>query len=142
MITLVFDEPLKFSAAHYIVNHETCGCIHGHTFFIKDLVFEFSDDAKLNEQGILVDFGNIKDYVKRWDHKFIVPVVHHMFWDALYKTTNMPVKYNLLYVQKTSCESMAKDIKYDLEELAMKESGEKVAVHFRLCEGPGQGVKV
>jgi 6-pyruvoyl-tetrahydropterin synthase len=148
MISLVFDE-LTFSAAHYIVGHEKCGCIHGHTFFIKHLTFEFPDeslsnipDIKLNKQGILIDFAKIKDYIKTWDHKFIVPVIHHEFWDGVFESPLAPVFPNLLYVQHTSCEGMAMDIKFDLEELAEKETGVKAMVHFTLYEGPNQGVSV
>jgi 6-pyruvoyltetrahydropterin/6-carboxytetrahydropterin synthase len=60
----------KFSAAHFLENyHGKCEKMHGHTFEIE-VHFRTSE---LDRSGISIDFGPIKEYLRRLvpDHKVL-----------------------------------------------------------------------
>ncbi|ADG14084.1 6-carboxytetrahydropterin synthase QueD [Methanocaldococcus infernus] len=65
---------LKFSSAHIIFGHETCGYIHGHSYYVD---VELSGEKKGN---FLCDFRIVKKIVKeickRLDHKLLIPKFH------------------------------------------------------------------
>ncbi|WP_295722388.1 6-carboxytetrahydropterin synthase [uncultured Methanobrevibacter sp.] len=65
---------LRFSAAHLIPTHETCGCIHGHSYFV-DIEIEGEKEGKFD---FVVDFKDIKPIVNELcnslDHKFLIPI--------------------------------------------------------------------
>lgn len=136
-MVLEFGE-LKFSAAHYIPGHPTCGGIHGHTYFIRGLVMDITT-WPMDEVGLTIDFGKIKKYFKEvWDHKFIVPKKDQKFWEHIYSSTGYcPVRNNLLVLKHTTAEHMAAKIRADLMNIS-----DGCDVHFTLCEGPAQGVGV
>jgi 6-pyruvoyltetrahydropterin/6-carboxytetrahydropterin synthase len=62
----------SFSAAHYLAGHKgKCEKLHGHNYRVK-----VSAAAKeLNDQGMVVDFGILKDEIKKniqkLDHSFL-----------------------------------------------------------------------
>ncbi|MDZ5761042.1 6-pyruvoyl trahydropterin synthase family protein [Lyticum sinuosum] len=66
----------EFSAAHRIYNHNgKCRNLHGHQY--KAEITFFSD--KLNQMGMVIDFGDIKSKVggwimKNWDHNTILGI--------------------------------------------------------------------
>jgi len=64
---------LRFSAAHMIPLHESCGVIHGHSYIV-DAQFEGERSGK---HGFVVDFkkakGIIKDICSKLDHKVLIP---------------------------------------------------------------------
>jgi len=131
---------ITFQAAHYIPGHDHCGSPHGHTYFVRELTVDLPQ-AKLNEQGISVDFGIIKGYFKEsWDHKNIIPKASLIAWQDFYSF--MGYKDNLRPVISTSAEFMAQVMKKELEGLILKEAFQTNVVHFELCEGPAQGVFV
>lgn len=134
---LSFEEDIKFSAAHYIPEHPKCGGIHGHTYFVKDFTIVVD---KLDEVGISIDFGIIKDYFKTtWDHRFIIPECDADFWKHIYEECgHVAIADNRKVVEFTTCEGMAMKIQEDLLELF----GRQWTPHFTLCEGPDQGVVV
>lgn len=64
---------LRFSSAHLIPSHESCGFIHGHSYFVDvEIEGECSGDF-----DFVVDFKEIKKLVsgicKELDHRFLVP---------------------------------------------------------------------
>ncbi len=65
---------LRFSAAHIIPAHETCGRIHGHSYFV-DVEIE---GEKEGEYDFVVDFKEVKPIVKdlcdSLDHRFLIPI--------------------------------------------------------------------
>ncbi|MBC7542394.1 MAG: 6-carboxytetrahydropterin synthase [Candidatus Sericytochromatia bacterium] len=68
---------LKFDAAHLIPNHPgKCARLHGHTYFV-DVELAGPD---LDELGILVDFGTIKDVCEPLlpDHQYLNDVLPHV----------------------------------------------------------------
>lgn len=65
---------LRFSSAHVIPGHESCGYIHGHSYFVDvEIEGERSGDFEF-----VVDFKDVKKYTKaiceELDHRLLVPV--------------------------------------------------------------------
>lgn len=61
-----------FSAAHFLIDHEKCGGIHGHNWKICVAV-----KGKVNENGWVMDFTILKKIVdeilEKYDHKLLLP---------------------------------------------------------------------
>ena len=59
---------LRFSSAHIIPGHESCGYIHGHSYFV--------------DVEIVVDFKDVKGYTKaicdELDHRLLIPVYNDL----------------------------------------------------------------
>ena len=127
---LVFKR-IVVDAAHYIPGHPTCGSPHGHSYIIENLSVHTLDGKpfELNEQGISVDFGDIKSIIKRYmDHVNIIPNEHWEQWRDFYKMMDFDVN-RLTPVKHTSCEFLARELKKKLQ----NKIGYRV--HFRLFEG-------
>ena len=54
-----------FSAAHYIPEHPKCGKTHGHTWKVEVWL---EGELREEDKGMLLDFGDIKDLLKAFDH--------------------------------------------------------------------------
>ena len=69
---------LRFSSAHIIPGHESCGFIHGHSYFV-DVEIEGERAGKFE---FVVDFKDIKGYTKaicdELDHRLLVPVYNDL----------------------------------------------------------------
>ncbi|MBP2144029.1 6-pyruvoyltetrahydropterin/6-carboxytetrahydropterin synthase [Methanococcus voltae] len=67
---------LRFSAAHIVFGHESCGVIHGHSYYI-DVKLSGEQTGQFN---FVCDFKVIKNIVKElaneMDHKLLVPKYH------------------------------------------------------------------
>lgn len=65
---------LRFSSAHVIPGHESCGFIHGHSYFV-DVEIE---GERAGEFEFVVDFKDVKSYTKaicdELDHRLLIPV--------------------------------------------------------------------
>ena len=63
---------LGFSAAHFIVEHEKCEHLHGHNWSVGVTI-----EGEPNERGLIVDFLELKRFLKRmfegYDHRLILP---------------------------------------------------------------------
>ena len=144
MITKLYieEEKLRFSYSHYIQGHNSCGCIHGHTGFIKGFVIVVNT-AKLVKASSYLDFGRVKNLVKdNLDHRFIVPEEHAKFWRGVYlqaieagiDLTNSgnikPIPYDIATIE---------NIADYLKKLLLDIPGVEI-VRFRMSEGPSQGV--
>jgi 6-pyruvoyltetrahydropterin/6-carboxytetrahydropterin synthase len=67
-----FEDPrIGFASAHFIVDHEKCGRLHGHNYFIKVTI-----RGELNKDHMVLDYGILKDELKKitkpLDHKVII----------------------------------------------------------------------
>ncbi|MHB8361774.1 MAG: 6-pyruvoyl trahydropterin synthase family protein [Thermoplasmataceae archaeon] len=64
---------MRFSAAHFIPDHDKCSRLHGHDYGINVTL-----EGEL-KGGILADFGFVKkairDIVSPLDHKLLIPVI-------------------------------------------------------------------
>ena len=65
---------LRFSSAHIIPAHSSCGFIHGHSYFV-DVEIQGKRSGKYD---FVVDFKDIKDVVrsicKKLDHRVLIPI--------------------------------------------------------------------
>lgn len=142
---------LRFSSAHMIPLHESCGGIHGHSYIV-DVQFE---GERSGEFGFVVDFKQAKDIVRRicsrLDHKVLIPekskVIHFKNMDSLsveFKIGKKEYKLPLedcciLPLGSTSAEDLAE---YFAEEIFkyLKETDNNISsVQICVNEGIGQG---
>ena len=69
---------LRFSSAHIIPGHESCGFIHGHSYFV-DVEIE---GKRAGEFKFVVDFKDVKRYAKaicdELDHRLLIPVYNNL----------------------------------------------------------------
>ena len=65
---------LRFSAAHMVIGHESCGKIHGHSYIVDVEV----DGERSGKFGFVIDFKILKDITrqicKTLDHRVLIPV--------------------------------------------------------------------
>lgn len=67
MVSEIFLE-MTFDAGHRIVGHQgKCARLHGHTYRV-----EIRCAGVVRDPGFVVDFGDIKDLVNRWDHRMLL----------------------------------------------------------------------
>jgi 6-pyruvoyltetrahydropterin/6-carboxytetrahydropterin synthase len=141
---------LRFSAAHMIPKHESCGVIHGHSYIV-DVVVE---GERSGEFGFVVDFKKVKsivrDICKELDHKLLIPLKNP---EMQFKSTEGSVEFSigkkeyklpaedccLLDLPSTSAEDLseyfAEKLYRELEAL----NGEISSVQICVNEGIGQG---
>jgi len=64
---------LKFSSAHFLVDHEKCGCLHGHNYYVTVLLV-----GAIKERAMVIDFIQVKKMIREecalLDHKILVPL--------------------------------------------------------------------
>ncbi|MDO5824520.1 6-pyruvoyl tetrahydropterin synthase family protein [Methanobrevibacter sp.] len=69
---------LRFSSAHVIPGHESCGFIHGHSYFV-DVEIE---GERAGDFEFVVDFKDVKGYTKavcnELDHRLLIPVYNNL----------------------------------------------------------------
>lgn len=69
---------LRFSSAHVIPGHESCGFIHGHSYFV-DVEIE---GERAGDFQFVVDFKDVKMYTKaicdELDHRLLIPVYNEL----------------------------------------------------------------
>jgi len=67
---------LRFSSAHIVFGHPTCGVIHGHSYYVDVKLY----GERAGEFNFVCDFKIIKKIVKeicdKLDHKLILPKNH------------------------------------------------------------------
>jgi len=65
---------LRFSSAHMVIGHDSCGKIHGHSYIV-DVEVEGQRSGKF---GFVIDFKILKsitrDICKSLDHRVLIPV--------------------------------------------------------------------
>ncbi|MFQ6124981.1 MAG: 6-pyruvoyl tetrahydropterin synthase family protein [Candidatus Heimdallarchaeota archaeon] len=64
---------LKFSSAHFLIDHEKCGYLHGHNYYVSLLI-----TGPIRESAMLIDFIQLKKLVReecaQLDHKILIPL--------------------------------------------------------------------
>lgn len=65
---------LKFSSAHMVIGHESCGKIHGHTYIVDVEV----EGQRSGDFGFVIDFKILKEITRKicksLDHRVLIPV--------------------------------------------------------------------
>ncbi|RAP52047.1 MAG: 6-carboxytetrahydropterin synthase QueD [Methanosphaera sp. rholeuAM270] len=142
---------LRFSAAHMVIGHESCGKIHGHSYIVDVEV----DGERNGKFGFVIDFKILKDITrticKTLDHRVLIPVnspdlkitsedansIEFRVLDCLdYKLPMTDVV--LLPIPSTTAESLSVHIAEKIvEELGVNRYLNYIEV--RVNEGIGQG---
>ena len=152
---------LRFSAAHMIPTHKSCGFIHGHSYFV-DIEIEGEKSGDFN---FVVDFKEVKSIVKdicnSLDHRFLVPIYNnHMDFKDIddedlsieafddFKSIQFKIEHKgytipkedcvLLPIKYTSAEALSE---YFVEKIYDKLSNTSNLKSISACvnEGMGQG---
>jgi len=67
---MIIGKVYYFDAAHFLPGHPECGEVHGHTWTV-----EVQLEGKLNEQGMVLDFGildtEVRSILKGFDHTLL-----------------------------------------------------------------------
>lgn len=142
---------LRFSAAHMIIGHETCGRIHGHSYIV-DIEIEGEPAGRF---GFVIDFKILKEITrkicKNLDHRVLIPYnspdlnVTHETDDSLEFTLFNKYEYKLpkkdvvlLPTKSTTAESLSTFITEKIvEQISDYDNLEYIEV--RVNEGIGQG---
>ena len=69
---------LRFSSAHVIPGHESCGFIHGHSYFVDVEI----GGERAGKFDFVVDFKDVKSYTRaicdELDHRLLIPVYNDL----------------------------------------------------------------
>lgn len=126
---LTVTKQFEFCYAHQLTGHPKCGNLHGHNGILE---VEISGPVYQNENGMILDFTDLKDVVKgavidEWDHsnlndcmyfKTFPPTAEHMVIYALkeirhllekLKFTDLKVERVRVYETSTSWAEWRKD---------------------------------
>jgi len=87
-----------FDAGHRIVDHKgKCARLHGHTYKVHVMAA-----GPIEDPGFVIDFGDIKDVVMRWDHKMLLwdqdplaKVAHDFYSEGVEWLTFNPTAENM-----------------------------------------------
>ena len=71
---MYLEKTVEISIGHRLPNHSSkCYNLHGHNYLIKVKIFFEDSNFIKNNQGYIVDFGEVKKIVKdNFDHKFLL----------------------------------------------------------------------
>ena len=66
------DRRLDFSSAHFLIEHETCGTLHGHNYRVKiDVLGDIGPDY------MVIDYAKLRESIrkvsKEIDHMILIP---------------------------------------------------------------------
>ena len=142
---------LRFSAAHMVIGHESCGKIHGHSYIVDVEV----DGERSGQFGFVIDFKILKNITrnicKSLDHRVLIPVdspdlmltyedentVEFTVLDCLeYKLPRQDVV--LLPIPSTTAESLSVYITDKIVE-EIKDLNTLNFIEVQVNEGIGQG---
>ncbi len=80
---------LRFSSAHIIPGHESCGYIHGHSYFVDVEI----QGKRVGKFDFVVDFKDIKKYTReicsKLDHKLLIPIYNDLIEFEDYKVDDL-----------------------------------------------------
>ncbi len=138
---------LKFSSAHFIIEHDKCSRLHGHNFYVS---VEIEGDI-IEEKGLILDFIYLKNLIKNiceyLDHKVLVPEKYAKIKEnhveiSLEKTYLIPKEDVLLLpIDNVTSEALAKYICNSLIEKLKNHSNIK-RIRVIVEEEPGQGAEI
>ena len=142
---------LRFSSAHMVIGHESCGKIHGHSYIV-DIAVEGERTGKF---GFVIDFKILKNIARKicktLDHRVLIPkdspdleitfedenTIEFKVLDCLeYKLPKQDVV--LLPIPSTTAESLSVYITEKLVE-QIEDTSSIEYVEVQVNEGIGQG---
>jgi len=142
---------LRFSSAHMIPLHKSCGGIHGHSYIV-DVQFE---GERAGEFGFVVDFKKAKSIVSsicsRLDHKILIPSKSKTIefqkkdgksieFKIMQKEYRLPLEdCCLLPLESTSAEDLAEYFAGEIYKRLKEIDNNVICIHICVNEGIGQG---
>jgi 6-pyruvoyltetrahydropterin/6-carboxytetrahydropterin synthase len=141
---------LRFSAAHMIPEHDSCGCIHGHSYIV-DVQVEGERSGKF---GFVADFKEVKGAVRevcaQLDHKVLIPLQNKLI---AFKSTEESVEFAIagkeyklpredcfiMDLKSTSAEDLAEYFADKVFDKLMGQGAKISSVQICVNEGIGQG---
>lgn len=142
---------LRFSAAHMVIGHESCGKIHGHSYIVDVEI----DGERSGQFGFVIDFKILKNITRKicktLDHRVLIPVdspdleityendntVEFKVLDCLeYKLPKQDVV--LLPIPSTTAESLSVYITEQIVE-ELDNTDKLNYIELQVNEGIGQG---
>lgn len=138
----------SFEYAHHLLLHPgKCKNLHGHSAQVV-MTIQF-DKLPKNPEGILVDFGTLKEILKevidrRYDHSTIVAVDDPLYWILLGRSKIATLD---LEMKASSAENIIQMIASDLAEEMLERLGREVMDNIKsfileLYEGPNSSVSI
>ncbi len=142
---------LRFSSAHMVIGHPSCGKIHGHSYIVDIEV----EGERSGQFGFVIDFKTLKtiarDICKTLDHRVLIPVdspeleityedektvEFTLLEDLEYKLPKSNVA--LLPITSTTAESLAVYITDKIVE-KLEDTSTLEYIELQVNEGIGQG---
>lgn len=125
---------IEFDAGHRVIGHQfKCKYLHGHRY-----VLEITAKAQeLDELGMVVDFGELKNIMKAWidknfDHNVILCKKDHTLGEHISSHTGQNVYY---LEQNPTAENIAFHLKNDIIPILFTKNSFKI-VRVKLYETP------
>ncbi len=141
---------LRFSAAHMIPEHDSCGCIHGHSYIV-DVQVEGERSGKF---GFVADFKEVKGIVREvcadLDHKVLLALENEFInfksigdsveFTIAGKEYKLPAEdCRLLHLKSTSAEDLSEYFAHRVFDRLQEKGAEISSVQICVNEGIGQG---
>jgi len=124
---------IVIDSGQYIPFHPKCSHLHGHSYFIRNLLLSV-------KSGAFVDFGKIKEKVKEYDHKLFCPPEHVEVWEEVGKIVQkIGVIIDLKVIDGPNKMNLVEEIGEQLAEELLEMDENVEAVSFGIYEGPNQG---
>lgn len=136
---------LRFSACHFIPEHDKCSRLHGHDYFLQIRVY-----GRKSSDGMVMDFSKLKEYAREiismLDHRVLLPTKNSSIkidqrekeievWQGEKHYLFPASDCVLCNVEHTTAEALAEYICYLLaDKLKDRENVE------RICCGVGEGL--
>lgn len=131
---------IEFDCGHRVVGHKNkCQYLHGHRY-----VLEITASSKdLNELGMVVDFGELKDVMKGWidenlDHNVILNKSDKALGDLVFEHTGQKIYY---LDSNPTAENIALHLKSDIIPILFSEKSFRIT-KVKLFETPNSFVEI
>jgi len=119
MFKLIVEE--KFDAAHKLDYYKgKCANVHGHTWKVIISIKAKIKETKLNNSGMLLDFGKIKKIIKQFDHRLLLNNTEENKKWIPYVPGIKILDYN------PTAENIVRDITFQVKNILILESSYKI----------------
>jgi 6-pyruvoyltetrahydropterin/6-carboxytetrahydropterin synthase len=131
---------IEFDAGHRVIGHQhKCKYLHGHRYVLEITAMS----TELNELGMVVDFGELKNIIKDWiDENLDHNVILHQDDEALGSLIARQTGQNIYYLKSNpTAENIALHLKSDIIPKLFTKNSFNI-VRLKLFETPNSFVEV
>ncbi|MDP4709163.1 MAG: 6-carboxytetrahydropterin synthase [Rickettsiaceae bacterium] len=131
---------IEFDAGHRVIGHQhKCKYLHGHRYVLEITAMS----TELNELGMVVDFGELKNIIKDWiDENLDHNVILHEDDKALGSLIASQTGQNIYYLKSNpTAENIALHLKSDIIPKLFTKNSFNI-VRLKLFETPNSFVEV